>query len=1024
MVAKRDAEAPADVRQLRRADSPLRAGKLHGAGEPRFRRTQPVPGTARVQDAPVERRVVGGDERRVVDPTSQRRPQIGEGWGIMHVLPAQAVESGERKLRAGWTDQVGSGEDYPAAVAGCEADRAGAVAADRSGLEVDRDEGAHWIMRSSDELPPAGSVPLAWAKSPNRRGASSGWLNLVDHSIDVAAVGAELLRLPTIRKRLSALAKRPLSDIDVGRLCFFIGLHDAGKVNHGFQAKLRGQKPDAGHIGPLWSIVGRSHVFKAHRTLCRELRESLASARWRSWFDDRETERDLWAVILAHHGSLPDPPPFDPRLWGRRDGYDPLGALKALAGTMVEMFPSAFEPSHPAQLPTAPRFQHAFAGLVTLADWIGSDETVFRFRSDGAPSGAARVPWAREQAAGVMGRRWFDPTLARDAAMSCAMDFATLFPRHSVARPAQTALLDAPLPRPGQVTVLEAETGSGKTEAALIHFLRLFQTGEVDGLYFALPTRAAAVQIHRRIKAVIKEWLGQAAPPVGLAVPGYLLVDDDEGQRLPDEHGIRWSDDEVRDRAWAVENAKRYLSGMVMVGTIDQVLLGGLRVRHASFRSGPMLRLLLCVDEVHASDAYMTTLLRNVLDQHTVAGGHALLMSATLGSLARLRLLGGRVEAHLEPDAGRAAALFYPSLQRSGEDLQPLPCADGELPEKRVTVELVDPEADADPLVAQIKAVADSGAAVLFIRNRVGDARDTVLRLERIGAPLLRCQGVQAPHHGRFAPEDRRLLDAALEEAFGMDGTRKGVVAVTTQTAEQSLDIDADWLVTDAAPGDVLLQRIGRLHRHPRTRPPACKTPRVTVLAPTPEQLAAALDSVGGIARGRTLLGLGRVYENIVGVLSTLAWLSERGEVRIPADNRKLVEAATNRAELTAFACKLGDRWSAHLQVVEGKTAAAGGTARMVSIDWEAPLVENQPGPPDERAKTRLGLTDRRVDLPSPLLGPFGRPVRTLNIPGWMVEAEPEDAVVTEASGGGGIRFRFGTKIFRYDRLGLSIATE
>ena len=64
------------------------------------------------------------------------------------------------------------------------------------------------------------------------------------------------------------------------------------------------------------------------------------------------------------------------------------------------------------------------------------------------------------------------------------------------------------------------------------------------------------------------------------------------------------------------------------------------------------------------------------------------------------------------------------------------------------------------------------------------------------------------------------------------------------------------------------------------------------------------------------------------------------------------------------------------------------------------------------------------MDLPSPLLGPFGRPVRTLNIPGWMVEAEPEDAVVTEASGVGGIRFRFGTKIFRYDRLGLSIATE
>ena len=90
------------------------------------------------------------------------------------------------------------------------------------------------------------------------------------------------------------------------------------------------------------------------------------------------------------------------------------------------------------------------------------------------------------------------------------------------------------------MTVLEAETGSGKTEAALIHFLRLFQAGEVDGLYFALPTRAAAVQIHRRIKEMVSGWLRDAAPPVGLAVPGYLRVDDDddEGQRLPDTHDM------------------------------------------------------------------------------------------------------------------------------------------------------------------------------------------------------------------------------------------------------------------------------------------------------------------------------------------------------------------------------------------------------------------------------------------------------------------------------------------------------
>ena len=877
-----------------------------------------------------------------------------------------------------------------------------------------------------DEHPPDGSVTLAWAKSPNRPDAAgAGWLSLVDHSTDVALVAWALLRLPTVRERLGTLAGHPLSTVDISRLCFLVGLHDAGKANHGFQARLRRERPDAGHIAPLWGLLAKRHLHRAHRVLYQQVREALSAPRWRAWFGGPDTERDLWGVILAHHGSLPERAAGtpDPRLWRRRGGYDPIAALRTLADAMAEVFPDAFAPENHGPLPTSTRFQHAFAGLVTLADWLGSDETVFPFPSDGAPTGVERVAWSRERAEDVMRRRWLDPALARDAARGRGLDFATLFPKLPAPRPAQAALLDAPLPRAGQVTVLEAETGSGKTEAALIHFLRLFQAGAVDGLYFALPTRAAAVQIHRRIRAVISDWMGVAAPPVGLAVPGYLRVDDDEGQRLPDERGIRWPDDEGRDRGWAVENAKRYLSGMVMVGTIDQLLLGGLCVRHAPFRSGPMLRLLLCVDEVHASDAYMTTLLRVVLDQHRAAGGHALLMSATLGSAARLRLLGGQVEMHEVPDARQAAALSYPSLQRSDEKLQPLPQSDRKQNQKHVTVEMCDFQADTGSLLMRMKAAADAGAAVIFIRNRVDDARETVLRLEKIGAPLLRCRGVAAPHHGRFAPEDRRLLDEALEAAFRTTGARCGVIAVTTQTAEQSLDLDADWLVTDVAPGDVLLQRIGRLHRHQRLRPAGCKTPLVTVLAPEPEQLAATLNSHGGLRSGRTLLGLGRIYENIVGVLSTRAWLADRGEIRVPANNRMLVEAATNHAALTAFAETLGDPWPGHLWDVAGKIAAKGGVARIVSVDWGSPLVENQPVP-NERATTRLGLDDRRVELPQALPGPFGEPVRTLNVPGWMAGDAPADAAAADLSARSGeILFRLGSETFRYDRLGLSTVT-
>ena len=854
-------------------------------------------------------------------------------------------------------------------------------------------------------------VSTAWAKA-NKDGQPT--LSLIDHSIDVAAVAESLLRLPTISARLGALAKRRLSTVDIARLAFFAGLHDVGKVSHGFQAHLRGVKPNYGHIGPVWSILCGDLLRTAHRQLRKDMQKALAAPHWRVWLSDKKA---IWNVILAHHGSLPANRSVrpDPRQWRPRNGYDPLAALADVARVMTQMFAAKSGDESDNALPGSHRFLHALSGLITLADWLGSDESVFKCPTKGGPTENARIPWARQQAADLVQRRWLDPKRAQNVAKDLTMDFSSLFPDHDAPRPSQEALLSIPLPQPGQTTILEAETGAGKTEAALIHFLRLFQAGQVDGLYFALPTRAAAVQIHGRIQTKLKRWFGNASPPVGLAVPGYLRVDEDKGKRLPDTYNILWPDETDRDRAWAVENAKRYLSGAVMVGTIDQVLLGGLRVKHASLRSGLMLRLLLCIDEVHASDSYMTTLLRNVLNQHTHSGGHALLMSATLGSLARMRLLARRVQPHEAPGVEQATLQPYPSLTRANEPIRRLR-SDGR--QKRVTVELVDPFSDLSVLWDRLKVAADSGAAVLFIRNRVADAQEAVKHLEMRNARLFRCNGTVAPHHGRFAPTDRRLLDDALVNAFSR-GNREGVVAVTTQTAEQSLDICADWLVTDIAPGDVLLQRIGRLHRHQRTRPSDCEQAKVTVLAPSVEQLVNTVDPITGAPCRGSLLGLGRVYENIVGVLAVRNWLTTKGEINIPADNRALVEASTHYAALREFADQLGSVWQAHLQLVMGTGSALAVAAHNVSIQWDDPLIDNQPVP-DFHAETRLGLKDCRVELPMPYDGPFGRPVKVLNIPGWMVQSAPEDEeLVVIHAGPEALRFSFRSREFRYDRFGL-----
>ena len=143
--------------------------------------------------------------------------------------------------------------------------------------------------------------------------------------------------------------------------------------------------------------------------------------------------------------------------------------------------------------------------------------------------------------------------------------------------------------------------------------------------------------------------------------------------------------------------------------------------------------------------------------------------------------------------------------------------------------------------------------------------------MEDQGGSALTLQAADGPalHHSRFAAEDRLLLDDAVEQALGKGRPVGGVVVIGTQTLEQSLDIDADLLVSDICPVDVLLQRIGRLHRHREAqRAPASATPRCVVLVPE-EGLAAGLG--GGLLRyglGAASDG-GGIYRDLLGLEAT-----------------------------------------------------------------------------------------------------------------------------------------------------------
>ena len=189
-----------------------------------------------------------------------------------------------------------------------------------------------------------------------------------------------------------------------------------------------------------------------------------------------------------------------------------------------------------------------------------------------------------------------------------------------------------------------------RTEAALWRFKIRFEAGKVDALAFLLPTRFAAVSREGRVRRFFRQPLPDPAlrPNVVLAVPGYIQSDGERGSRHADGAGLLsrfetlWPDtavDSAAHRRRAAEHPKRALAAAAAVGTIDRALLSGRPVRHAHLRGAALPRALIVVDEVHASDACMTGLLTGVLRRHVDAGGHALLLSAALGSEARDRLV-------------------------------------------------------------------------------------------------------------------------------------------------------------------------------------------------------------------------------------------------------------------------------------------------------------------------------------------------------------------------------------------------
>jgi CRISPR-associated endonuclease/helicase Cas3 len=204
-----------------------------------------------------------------------------------------------------------------------------------------------------------------WAKlNQGEDGNILEWHPLMAHSADVAAVTETLLNKTILNQRVAALIGwEKLSEAQIARLSALAAIHDAGKVNHGFQNKMhKSKQPQAGHVTPIIELLGADDKYVDKFLLPLKIDIIL------QWFSDPHKAVQFLFATWGHHGRpVPIQHHFKATLWEENAVRNPQNGLKELGEALQQWFPKAFD-EEIEPFPSDPVFQHTFNGLLTLAD--------------------------------------------------------------------------------------------------------------------------------------------------------------------------------------------------------------------------------------------------------------------------------------------------------------------------------------------------------------------------------------------------------------------------------------------------------------------------------------------------------------------------------------------------------------------------------------------------------------------------------------------------------------------------------
>ena len=600
-------------------------------------------------------------------------------------------------------------------------------------------------------------------------------------------------------------------------------IHDIGKVSPTFQEKIyRGIDCYVPN-----SLSGLAHINPdMERNWGHHAGISMATAQY------LRTGKYIPQIIGQHHGYSPElnglvaeDQVFGGHPWQERR-FELVQNIKAATELQFPIVANVLQTK-------------AISGLTTVADWIGSGPSFDDPADD----------WRHSIRKAVDAAGFVQPNLVKH------LSFREIFGFEP--RPIQKVLIQQ-ASQPG-IYILEAPMGIGKTEAALYAAYNIVASGGATGVYFALPTQLTSNRIHDRVNDYLER----------------ILASDCVHRRSLLLHSNAWLKEIVMGEDggpggnW-FQSGKRGILAPFAVGTIDQALMAVMNVKHGFVRAYGLAGKVVILDEVHSYDAYTGTILDKLVETLRGLQCTVIILSATLTKERREKLLNQTVSDNSYP------------LVSARKDCDNAPIEIRAAIESKTTVAIQSCK-HVDTAIDEALKRSELGQQVLWIENTVGEAQKNYSILAARAHGL----GIECGLlHSRYLKADRERLEEYWVTRYSKGNAAQrrecGRILVGTQVLEQSLDIDADFLVTKICPTDMLLQRIGRLWRHSETVRPADSRCEVWILKP---EYAHALEHPD-----KEFGPTAKVYSPYV-LLRTLEVWSEITVLVLPDQIRSLIEA-------------------------------------------------------------------------------------------------------------------------------------